>query len=166
MDRSLSVIGDDAAAMRRPVRILLLVLAAVAFLVISAGLARVLSANGAERTAIEDVLKAQARGDAAGIVSRIEGCSANPACVATARANAAALRSRGALQIVRLDASTSFSLGGTSGVARVVWATPSRLTVVQCVAVRRGGNVVSGLSVELRSLSRPIGRESDCPSGG
>jgi hypothetical protein len=164
MPRSLSAIGDDAAAMR-PVRILLLVLAAVAFLAISAALARVLSANGAERTAIEQVLKAQARGDAAGIVSRIEGCAASSHCTAMAHANAAQLRSRGTLQIVRLDASTSFSFGGTSGVARVVWATPSRLTVVQCVAVRRGGNVLNGLSVELRSLSRPIGRESDCPSG-
>ena len=102
-----------------------------------------LSANGAERTGDRGRAEAQARGDAAGIVSRIEGCAAQPACVATARLNATRLRSRGALQIVRLDASTSFSLGGTNGVARVVWATPSRLTVVQCVAVRRGGNVRS-----------------------
>jgi len=157
---------DDAAAMRRPLRIVLLLAAALAFVAISAALARVLSANGAERSAIDALLSAQARGDAAGVVARIEDCAARPSCVASARANAATLRSRGTVEIVRLDPSTSFSLGGTSGVARVVWKTTSRLTVVQCVEVHRAGNVIDGLSVELRALSRPIGRTSDCPSAG
>jgi hypothetical protein len=30
--------------------------------------------------------------------------------------------------------------------------------------VRRGGNVLRGLSVELLALSSPIGHQSDCPS--
>ena len=150
--------------MRRPSRILLLALALLAFLAISLGLARVLSANGAERSAILALLEAQARGDAPGVVARIDGCERRPTCVAQAQANAARLRSSGAVELVRLDASTSFSLGGTAGVARVVWKTPSRTTVVQCVHVRRGGDVVRGLSVDLRSLSRPIDRESSCPS--
>jgi hypothetical protein len=154
------------AAMRHPLRILLLALALLAFLAISAALARILSANGAERSAIERLLDAQARGDAAGVVARIDGCAASAGCRAEAQANAARLRSTGALQIVRLDPSTSFSLGGTEGVARVVWKTPSRLTVVQCVRVRRGGDVLHGLRIELRALSRPIPRESSCPSAG
>lgn len=152
--------------MRRPLRILLVVLAALAFLAISAALARVLSANGAERTAIERLLGAQARGDAAGVIARIDGCAASAACQATARANAARLRSSGDIVLVRFDPSTNFSLGGSEGVARVVWKTPSRLTTVQCVRVRRGGDVLHGLSIELRSLSRPIPRESSCPSAG
>ena len=65
---------------------------------------------------------------------------------------------------MRLDASTSFSLGGHDGVARVVWKTPSRTTIVQCVDVHRGGDVIGGLTVELRALSRPIGHQSACPS--
>ena len=150
--------------MRRPLRLLLIALAVVAFLLISAGLARVLSANGAERSAIEGLIAAQARGDAAGTIARIDGCAARPACVALERRNAAGLRSPGRIQIVRLDASTSFSLGGSDGVARVVWTALTRTTIVQCVAVRRGGDVVGGLSVELRSLSSPIGHQSSCPS--
>lgn len=150
--------------MRRSARILLVLFAVLAFLAVSAALARVLSANGAERSAIERLLAAQARGDAAELIARIDGCAASAACRATARANAARLRSAGRVAIVRLDPSTSFSLGGSDGVARVVWKTPSRLTTVQCVHVRRGGDVLDGLTVELRSLSRPIAREASCPS--
>ena len=150
--------------MRRPLRILLLAAGLVAFLAISLGLAHVLNANGAERSAIAGLIEAQARGDAGAVVARIDGCARRPACVASARANTARLRSPGRVELVRLDASTSFSLGGHDGVARVVWKTPSRTTVVQCVAVRRGGDVIGGLSVELRSLSNPIGHQSACPS--
>jgi hypothetical protein len=46
-----------------------------------------------------------------------------------------------------------------------VWKTPTHETVVQCVTVHRGGDVVGGLSVELRALSHPIGHQSACPSG-
>jgi hypothetical protein len=152
--------------MRRPLRILLLALGVLAFLAISAALARVLSANGAERSAIRALIAAQARGDAAGVIARIDGCAARPACRALAQRNAAGLRSPGHMQIVRLDASTSFSFGGTEGVARVVWTAPSRTTIVQCVRVRRGGDVLRGLSIELRALSAPIGHQSACPSAG
>jgi hypothetical protein len=150
--------------MRRPARILLLVLGLLPFVAISVGLARVLSANGAERSAILALVEAQARGDADALVARIDGCAERPACLAGARANAERLRAPGRVELVRLDPSTSFSLGGSGGVARVVWKTPSRTTVVQCVAVHRGGDVVGGLSVELRALSRPIGHQAACPS--
>lgn len=153
--------------MRRPARILLGVLALLAFLAVSFALARVLNANGAERSAIVALLDAQASGDSDALIGRLDGCRASPACVAAARTNAARLRASGTVELVRLDASTSFSLGGgANGVARVVWSTPSRTTVVQCVDVRRGGNVVDGLSIELRRLSRPIDRESSCPPAG
>jgi hypothetical protein len=150
--------------MRRPLRILLVLLALGAFVAISLGLGRVLSANGAERDAILALLEAQARGNADAVIARVEGCAERSACAATARANAAQLRATGKVELVRLDASTSFSLGGHDGVARVVWKTPSRTTVVQCVAVHRGGDVIGGLSVELRALSRPIGHQAACPT--
>jgi len=150
--------------MRRPVRILLLALGALAFVAVSLALGRVLSANGAERSAILELLQAQARGDLPAMVARVDRCARRPACVARARANAARLHAPGAVELVRLDPSTSFSLGGTSGVARVVWKTPHGETVVQCVAVHRGGNVVRGLSIDLRALSGPIGHQSNCPS--
>lgn len=149
--------------MGRPLRILLLALGVVAFLAISLGLARVLGANSTERSRIVALLQAQARGDAAEMIDRIDGCAGDPACRADAEANAARLRSPGEVKIARLDPSTSFSLGGTSDTARVVWTTLRRTTVVQCVEVRRTGNVIGGLDVELRSLSRPIARTSSCP---
>ncbi|HEY4280599.1 MAG TPA: hypothetical protein VGM91_20435 [Conexibacter sp.] len=149
--------------MRRPGRILAVVAVIVVFLLVSAGLARVLSANGAERTAITDLLAAQAHGNAAALVAGIDGCAGDATCRATQDDNARALRSTGALQIVRLDLSTGFSLGGTTGIARVVWVTPRRLTVVQCARVKRGGNVISGIRVHVLAFSRPIGRETSCP---
>lgn len=140
------------------------VLVVVAFVAISAVLARVLSANGAERTAIAELLEAQARGDAAEMVRRIDGCAEQPDCRAVAERNAGRLRSEGELDLVRLDPSTSFSFGGgATDTARVVWRTPSRTTVVQCVEVRRGGDVLSGLHVDVVALSRPIERETSCP---
>jgi hypothetical protein len=151
--------------MRRPLRLLLIALAVVVFVALSAGLARVLSANNAERSAIEALIAAQGRGDAAAVIAQLQGCAADPACVAKQRRNTAGLRSPGHVQLVRLDASTSFSFGGGHrGVARVVWTAPTRTTIVQCVEVRRGGNVIGGLSIELRSLSSPIGHQSACPS--
>lgn len=149
--------------MRRPARILLLALGLLLFLAISVGLARVLNANGAEQSAILALLREQARGDASAMIERIDGCARRRSCVADARATAVRLRSPGEVTLVRLDASTSFSLGDHDGVARVVWKTPSRTTVVQCVEVHRGGDVIGGLSVELRALSRPIGHQAACP---
>ena len=149
--------------MRRPARILLLALGLLLFLAISVGLARVLNANGAEQSAIVSLLRAQARGDARAMIAQLDGCARRPGCIADARRTAARLRSPGAVTLVRLDASTSFSLGGHDGIARVVWKAPSRTTVVQCVDVHRGGDVIGGLSVELRALSRPIGHQAACP---
>ncbi|HEV7772160.1 MAG TPA: hypothetical protein VGO48_02590 [Conexibacter sp.] len=150
--------------MGRPARILLVVLGLLVFVAISLGLARVLSANGAEQDAILSLLRAQARGDAPAMIGQIEGCAQRPSCVADARASAARLEASGKVVLVRLDASTSFSFGGHDGVARVVWKTPSRTTIVQCVDVHRGGDVLSGLTVDLRALSRPIGHQAACPS--
>jgi len=150
--------------MRRPLRILLLALGVLLFLAISVGLARVLNANGAEQSAIVSLLRAQARGDAGAVIAKLDGCARRSACVADAHQTALRLRSAGKVTLVRLDASTSFSLGGHDGVARVVWKTPTRTTVVQCVAVHRGGDVFRGLSVDLRALSRPIGHQAACPA--
>ncbi|MDO8185929.1 hypothetical protein Q5424_05565 [Conexibacter sp. JD483] len=149
--------------MGRSRRYLVLASAVVIFLLVSAALARVLSANGAERAAIRDALEAQASGDARALVAAIDGCAQDEACRAEAAVNAAALRSSGEIELARLDLSTSFSPFDTTGTARVVWKTPSRLTVVQCARVHRSGNVASGIEVRLTSLSRPIKRDTSCP---
>jgi hypothetical protein len=151
--------------MRRPVHLAAIVAGVLAFVAVSALLARVLAANGAERTAIVRLLRAQARGDERSVVRQISGCASRPTCRSRVHAAVTVTRRSGRLQILRLDPSTGFSLGGTTGVARVAWnTTPTRrLTAVQCVRVHRGGNPVAGLSIELLALSTPIGREASCP---
>jgi hypothetical protein len=143
-------------------RLAAIIVAVVVFVVIAALLARWLTVENGERDDVAQLLQAQARGDAAQMLDRLDGCAQDARCAAAVRANAQALRSDGKLDIVAYDSSTAYSLGGASGPTRVVWTTPGRLPTVQCVAVRRTGNVLSGVSVSLTALSRPIGRTSAC----
>ncbi|HEU4657460.1 MAG TPA: hypothetical protein VFR97_08045 [Capillimicrobium sp.] len=137
--------------------------AVVAFVGIAVVLARWLSAEGAERGLVTDLLRAQARGDADAMLAVLDdGCRERPACEATVRADAAALRSEGEIEIVAYDSSTSYALGAAEGPTRVVWRAPGRLTTVQCVEVERGGNALTGPSVQLLSIGRPIGRTAAC----
>ena len=143
-------------------RLAVIIAAVVVFLAISFGLARWLTTENAERDAVTQLLQAQARGDVPAMLDRLDGCAEDARCAATVRENARTLRSRGTLDVVAYDSGTSYSLGSASGPTRVVWKTPGRLTTVQCVAVKRKGNVLSGVSVSLTALSRPIGRTSAC----
>ena len=87
----------------------------------------------------------------------------DPACVAVVRENARRLRGHGELKIPLYQSGTAHALRSRTRQTRVVWFTPGRLTTVQCVLVRRTGNVFAGTSVSLLRLSAPIGRESSCP---
>jgi hypothetical protein len=142
----------------------LIAAAVVAFLLISGLLARVFSANGAEQSAITNLVKAEAAGNQAGMLARIEGCARSPACRARVAQNAASLKRSGTVAILELTPSTSFSLSGVEGTARVAWRAGSSLPIVQCVRVRRSGNVLSGLHVALLELSVRIKSNSDCPA--
>jgi hypothetical protein len=143
-------------------RLLVIAVSITVFLAIALVLARWLTAPGAERDRVVELLRAQARGDVPAMLARLDGCLDRPACVGTVRDNAARLRARGRLEVVAYDSSTAYSLGSRRGPTRVVWRTPGRLTTVQCVEVRRAGNVLSGPSVSLTALSAPIGRTAGC----
>lgn len=143
-------------------RLAVIVVAVLAFLAVAVVLARWLSTENAERNRVTELLRAQLRGDADAMLALIEGCAARPVCADAVRADARALRSRGEPEIVAYESATSYSLGAASGPTRVVWTSPGRLTTVQCVGIRRTGNVASGVSVSLTSLSEPIGRTSSC----
>jgi hypothetical protein len=148
----------------RRVYLVAIAAAIVLFLVISALLARVFSANSAERAAITTLVKAEARGDTAGVIAAIAGCRATPACQSRAGEVAAALRHPGAVSIIQIQPSTSFSIGPTAGTARVAWNVGGSLPIVQCDRVRRTGNVISGLHVELLEVSRRIKSDTVCPA--
>jgi hypothetical protein len=144
-------------------RYFVVALGILVFAGISLLLARVLAADSRERSDVADLLRAQARGDAAAMLRELHGCADLPACSERVRSNAQRLRRPGAVKVVRLDPSTTFALNGHTGPARVVWNT-SRVPrpVVQCVLVRRTGNVLSGPGVQLETVSGPRPGTSDC----
>jgi hypothetical protein len=140
-------------------------LIAVVVLVLLLGgalLARMLGASTTERNAVIDIVKAQSVGDELGVVDRIRGCRADPGCVARTRAQVRRLRSRERFRVLRIDGTSGPALGAGTATARVAWRAGDRLPVVQCVKVRRGGDVVGGFDVRVLALSAPIGREASC----
>jgi hypothetical protein len=145
--------------------LLLIGLGILAFLVISALLARVFSTDGAERTAITGLVQAEARGDPQGMASRLHACGASAACRAQVAQLSSTLHRAGSVSILQLQPSTGFSLVGTTGVARVAWDVSSNsLPVVQCVRVRRAGDAIHGLQVQLLAISGRIKSDADCPA--
>jgi len=150
--------------MRRAYILLIAGAVVVVFLLVSALLARVFSADSAERSAITSLLDAEAKGDTGGVVSQIHGCSTSESCRARAAANVKQLQRPGAVSILQLQSSAGFSLGSTLGVARVAWRIGSSLPIVQCVRVRRAGNAISGLHVELLEISPRITSDDPCPA--
>lgn len=138
-------------------------MAALVCVALSVGLARILAAGGAERTAVDDLVRAEARRDVGGATGRVRGCSADARCRSAVNAAVGRIARPGAAQVLRLDPGTGFSLGGSTGSARVAWKVAPALPVVQCVRVRRAGNAVTGLRIELLAVTPPLEREASCP---
>jgi hypothetical protein len=143
-------------------RAVLFAVCALLFLAISAELARFLSVENVERNDAEMLIQAQAKGDVSGMLKLLHGCRERPACVASVQANASRLRRPGAVKILSLKSRTAYSLGASSGKTRLAWTVIGQLPVVQCIEVRRTGNVLAGINVSLLSLSAPIPNEADC----
>lgn len=150
--------------MRRPYLIGLITVGVILFLVISALLARAFSVAGAEQAAITSLVQAEARGDSSAMVAEILGCGASAACRRRVSQDAARLTRPGHVTLLELNQSAGFSLTSTLGTARVAWRAGNGLPVVQCVRVRRAGDVLSGLHVELLKVSGRIKTSADCPA--
>ena len=145
--------------MKRPI----LIAAAVVGLVgISFLVARWLNNDTVERAQVTRLLEDQVRGDAGAMLRRLTDC-ASPSCQSIVRRNATRLRGTGELKIALYQSQTAHALSSRTRFTRVVWFTPGRLTTVQCVLVRRKGNVIAGTTVSLLRVTAPIGRESSCP---
>ena len=149
--------------MRRVYLVLILVVVVV-FLAVSALLARVWSADGAESSAVTALVKAEARGDRQAMLDRLTGCRANAACRSRVAILSEALQQSGSITILQDQSSTGFSLSGTTGSARVAWKSSSSLPIVQCIRVRRSGDALSGLKIELLAISARIKSDADCPA--
>ncbi|HEV2774117.1 MAG TPA: hypothetical protein VGV90_00850 [Solirubrobacteraceae bacterium] len=147
--------------MKRPLIIAgILVLIAASFVV-----ARWINNDTVERARVVDLLRAQMRGDAAEMLRRLEDC-ADPACADVVRDNARRLRRDAELKVALYQSQTAHALRSRTTYTRVVWFPAGREaeTTVQCVLVRRDGNVFAGMTVSLLRVTAPIGRESSCPS--
>ena len=147
--------------MKRPLIIVgVLVLVAASFVV-----ARWINNDTVERARVVELLRAQLRGDAAEMLRRLDDCD-DPACAAVVRANARRLRRDAELRVALYQSQTAHALRSRTKFTRVVWFPAGReaQTTVQCVLVRRAGNVFAGMSVSLLRVTAPIGRESSCPS--
>jgi hypothetical protein len=145
---------------KRPV---LIAVAVIAFLAVCVLVARWLNNDTVERGEVTSLLQEQARGDASAMLRRLEDCD-DPACIAIVRRNAERLRGPGKLKIAYYVSGTAHAVSTKTKFTRVVWFTPGRLTTVQCVLVRRKGNVFAGTTVSLLRVTAPIGRQASCPS--
>jgi len=143
--------------------IALIAIAIVLFLAVSALLARVFSADGAERSAITSLIDAEAQGDQAAMIDRIDGCAQDSVCRARVAQAATALKHAGSVSIIQLQSSAGFSLTGTLGNARVAWSVGGSLPIVQCVRVRRAGNALSGLRIQLLAITARLPSDATCP---
>ena len=132
------------------------------FLAVSALLARALGATGTERAKVLEIAQAEAKGDAAAVLSQTPACKAQPACAAATEAFVAKLKKPGDVQILQYRPSVNLPLTTQTATGRVAWRAGTNLPVVQCVRVRREGPV-SGAGVEVLSISAPIGLEAACP---
>lgn len=150
--------------MRRRSVIALILVGVLVFLVISALLARAFSVGGAENAALTDLVTSEAHGDPAGVASLITGCRTSAPCRLHATQLAAALRHPGSVSVVQVNASAGFSLGSTTGTARIVWLAGSSLPRVQCVRVHHAGNVLRGFTIQLLRVSGRIQTDADCPT--
>lgn len=136
--------------------------AAVVFVAISILLARAFGAEGAERSAIETLVQAEGRGDAAGAASLITGCTQE--CRQRLAQDVAALKRPGSVAILQLEPSSSFVLVGSTGTARVAWRAGGSLPIVQCVRVQHTGNVITGLHVKLLAVTGRLPGAATCPA--
>ncbi len=145
----------------RRTRLILIAFGVFVFLGISFLLARALTGAGAERSLVVEVVRAQARGDAAAVLERLPECRRDAVCSRLVRERTPRLERPGRVQVLNSEPSVQLALTDQAGVARVAWRAAEALPVVQCVRVRRQGPHTGG-GVELVSISGPVGLESSC----
>jgi hypothetical protein len=149
---------------RRRVLRAVFAVAVLLVLVVSALLARFLTVENAERSDELALVRAEAKGELAGMLAQLDGCRADPSCMADAKADASdpRLRRTGGVKILQLESPTAYSLSGATGETRLAWTVIGTPPVVQCVDVRRTGDFLSGVHVQLLAIGTPISGEGRC----
>jgi len=164
-----AVDGASIAARRRRTprvsrrtRVALIAAGTLLFVAISGILARYFSTENVERNHEWALMQAEAAGNWRAMLYQLEGCAKSASCSATVRADAASLRRRGTVEILSTQSTANHSLTGSLGETRVAWKVSGRYPVVQCVLVRRSGNILTGISISLLRVGPRIGSTADC----
>lgn len=145
-------------------RVAMIGVAVLAFLALSFLLARWLQVENIERDDDLELIQAETRGDARAMLAMLHDCPPGSPCAGSVKAdtvNSRLLRT-GAVKILQLESNTAYSLTGSTGETRLAWTVLGKLPVVQCIDVRRTGNVLSGIDVTLLRVSTPIVNEANC----
>jgi hypothetical protein len=143
-------------------RIGLLAAAAAAFVVLSLVIARALTLGNAERDAVYRLVRAEAAGDQATVLSRVRGCVGDAACIGRVRRTIARVQHPGTAKLLRFDGPGGIALTGRSGPARVAWKVGTALPVVQCVRLRTTGDPVGGYTVRITGVDEPTALDEPC----
>ena len=148
--------------MSRRARIALLAAAVLAFGLVSGLLARVLTVGNAERTAMLELARAQARGDQRAVLRRVSGCASGSPCRRRLPRILARVRHPGEVKILRFDGPSGLPVAGRSGEARLVWKAGDGFPIVQCFHLRTVGDPLRGYRVRVDSIDDPIQLEASC----
>ena len=108
------------------------------------------------------LVRAEAAGDQAAVLSRVHGCAGDAACVARVRRTIARVQSPGTAKLLRFDGPGGIAVTGRSGSARVAWKVGAALPVVQCVRLRTTGNPVGGYTVRITGVDEPTALDEPC----
>jgi hypothetical protein len=147
--------------LRRVTLVTAVVFGLFVFLGISFLLARALTGQGAERSRVLDVVRAEARGDADAVLEKLPACAREPACAQVTRDRVAELERTGKVQILNYRPSVRVTMTRRSGTGRVAWRAGGSQPVVQCVKARREGPLTGG-GVQLLAISKPIAIDASC----
>ncbi len=150
--------------MRRAYLLLAIGAGILLFLLITALLTHIFSVDSAERSAITSLIQAEAKGDGNAMLARMHDCKRDIACREQVAVDVARLQHGGSVSILMINTSAGFSLTSTTGAARVAWNIAGGLPQVQCVKVRRAGNVVSGFTVQLLAITKKLPGDAECPA--
>jgi hypothetical protein len=118
--------------------------------------------TGRERSAVADLVRAEATGSPRAVLEKLPACARQPACAAATAQRVNGVRRAGTVQILQYVPSVQLALTNRVGTGRVAWRAGTSLPVVQCVRVQRNGPLTGG-GVELLAISPPIDRQGSCP---
>ena len=148
--------------MQRRTKVTAIVFGTFLFLGLSLLLTRAFTGAGNERADVLDLLRAQAAGNADGVLAKLPECRKVPICVEQSRTRTGRLARPGKVEILRFEPSVQVAMLRTTAFARVAWRTDVQTRpVVQCVRVQREGPL-SGAGVRLIAIGEPIAGVGSC----